>query len=130
VQTLGFPYEFRARPWDEIVGDIVDLEHPSESLQHMVAIAQSVRDSDSADLIAGTTSMHDLLVTMTPVTSPPVDVIQIFSPISMRPPASGMVRIEHLAKTGRNDVIERPVADAVPLFWRFVWEKFGIGSQR
>jgi hypothetical protein len=130
VQTLGFPYEFRARPWDEIVGDFVDLEHPSESLQHMVAIAQSVRDSDSADLIAGTTSMHDLLVTMTPVTSPPVDVIQIFSPISMRPPASGMVRIEHLAKTGRNDVIERPVADAVPLFWRFVWEKFGIGSQR
>jgi hypothetical protein len=28
--------------------------------------------------------------------------------------------------TDRNDRIGRPVADAVPLFWRFMIEKFGV----
>jgi hypothetical protein len=32
----------------------------------------------------------------------------------------------HLSLTGRNDRIERPIAEAIPLFWRFVIEKFGI----
>jgi hypothetical protein len=30
------------------------------------------------------------------------------------------------AVTGRNDRIERQVDEAVPLFWRFVTEKFGV----
>jgi hypothetical protein len=40
--------------------------------------------------------------------------------------SDGCVLIEHLSITGRNDRIERPVAEAVPLFWRFLVEKFGV----
>jgi hypothetical protein len=29
--------------------------------------------------------------------------------------------------TGRSNRIERPVDEAVPLFWRFMIEKFGVG---
>jgi hypothetical protein len=36
------------------------------------------------------------------------------------------VRIEHLSVTGHDDVIDRPFADAVPLLWRFMIEKFGV----
>jgi hypothetical protein len=28
--------------------------------------------------------------------------------------------------TGYDDRIERPASDAVPLFWRFMIEKFGV----
>ena len=37
-----------------------------------------------------------------------------------------MVVIEHESATGHLDRIERPSGEAVPLFWRFVIEKFGI----
>ena len=42
---------------------------------------------------------------------------------------TGHVLVEHLPDTGRNDRIERPLGDAVPLFWRFVQEKFGVQSE-
>ena len=44
----------------------------------------------------------------------------------MRPPPAGMVAIEHTSLTGRTDHVERPVGEAVPLFWRFMAEKFGV----
>jgi hypothetical protein len=37
-----------------------------------------------------------------------------------------LARVEHLSSTGFNDSIDRPPADAVRLFWRFVLEKYGI----
>jgi hypothetical protein len=42
------------------------------------------------------------------------------------PPSTGWVRIWHASFTGLVDDIERPIAEAVPLFWQFVAEKFGI----
>jgi hypothetical protein len=52
------------------------------------------------------------------------------APYSLAHPALGHVIIEHLSTTGYNDLVDRPVADAVPLFWRFMIEKFGISSKR
>lgn len=40
--------------------------------------------------------------------------------------APGLVRISHEAYSGLVETIERPSSDALPLFWRFVREKFGI----
>jgi hypothetical protein len=128
VLTRGFPYEFTATPWDDIIRNLEVIADQNESFSHVVAIARSVRDSHCASLLAGTTSMHDLLVTTVPIMSAPVDVIHVYAPNGLGAPSAGMVKIEHVSVTGRNDVIERAVADAIPLFWRFVWEKFGIAS--
>ena len=92
----------------------------------MVDIVDSVIESRSADLLAGCTSMHDLIVVTVPIPEPPYDVVAVRAPGSLGKPADGQVIIEHLSTTGHNDRIERPVEAAVPLFWRFMIEKYGI----
>ena len=57
---------------------------------------------------------------------PPYDLVVVRAPISIRPPTAGCVLIEHLTATGLDDKIEGPTADAIPLFWRFMIEKFGV----
>ncbi|MEV0681037.1 hypothetical protein AB0I60_31420 [Actinosynnema sp. NPDC050436] len=42
----------------------------------------------------------------------------------------GDVLIEHRSPTGHDDRVIVPVAQAVPLFWRFVAEKFGVHADR
>ena len=95
-----------------------------------MAIIDSLIESGAAQPIAATTSMHDLLVTDVPIQGPPLEVIAIRALVgSLRPlSAPGLVRIEHLAPTGRDDAIERPPVEAVPLFWRFVRETFGVSA--
>lgn len=76
--------------------------------------------------------MHDLVVVETPIPKPPAEVLRVSASGSLHPALKdGWVAVEHPTHTGRNDRIERPAAEAVPLFWRFVVEKFGItGVQR
>ncbi|WP_143162975.1 hypothetical protein [Couchioplanes caeruleus] len=94
--------------------------------RHMSDIVKSVLASDQTEALAACTSMHDLIVVPTPIPEPPYGVVAVRAPGSLREPGNGLVRIEHLSVTGHNDAIERPVADAVPLFWRFMIEKFGV----
>jgi hypothetical protein len=94
--------------------------------RHMSDIVKSVLASDQAGALAACTSMHDLIVVPTPIPEPPYGVVAVRAPGSIRQPPMGFVRIEHLSTTGHDDVIDRPVLDAVPLFWRFMIEKFGV----
>ncbi len=64
--------------------------------------------------------MHDLLVASAPTGAPPIEVLVVSTPVP------GQVQIAHRTVSGHPDVITRPTSDAVPLFWRFVLEKFGI----
>ena len=97
-----------------------------KSFAYMAAVAQSVRDSGAAQSLVGTTSMHDLVVTSTPVPEPPLDVVIVRAPSSLHRPSSGHVLIEQQSLTGHDDRIERPAAEAVPLFGQFMVEKFGV----
>jgi hypothetical protein len=63
-----------------------------------------------------------LIVVSTPVPDPPYGVAIV------RAQTTGHVRIEHLSRTGYHEDIERPQEEAVPLFWRFMMEKFGVSS--
>ena len=128
VKTLGWPYPFDARPWSEIDTFLGGVADAYEHFRHMADIVRSVRTSGHEAELAGLTSMHDLLVVATPVPDLPYDCIAVRAPGSLHRPPAGYVRIEHLAVSGRNDSIDRPVAEAVPLFWRFVWEKFGVSA--
>ena len=96
------------------------------SLEPLVAILQSVVDNSMDDRLAVTTSMRDLVITAAPPSKPPVYVIVVRSAPSRTRPALGNVVIEHRATSGLNDSIARPSADVLPLFWRFVHEKYGL----
>ena len=126
MATGPWPYPFRPTPWEDIARFLGRLAETHDEFGHMAAVADSVVASGSTDRLAGCTSMHDILVVSTPVREPPYDLVVVRAPSSLRPPRAGCVLIEHLTGTGRNDKIERPTADAVPLFWRFMIEKFGV----
>lgn len=105
------------------------LAEHDPSLQYLADITESIRASGVADLLAGrvATHVHDLCVTSMPISEPPVEVIVVRTPDSLwhraRP---GRVVVEHLTNSGRDDKIERSSDEAVPLFWRFCLEKFGV----
>jgi len=121
---------FRARDWHDIDAFLSDIAERDERLRHMSAIVKSVLESDAMDRLAAYTSMHDLVVVDLPIPEPPYGVVAVRAPGSIRSPRDGYVLIEDLSVTGHNDRIERPVAEAVPLFWRFMIEKYGVASMR
>jgi hypothetical protein len=75
-------------------------------------------------------SMHDLAVTTTPIPEAgPIDVIWV-RPQPFGDRGSQDVLIEHCASSDWDDRIVRPASQAVPLFWRFAQEKWGIEPGR
>jgi hypothetical protein len=123
---VGRQQPFRPNDWPSIRAFLAGVAALHPGFDHMVAVVDSIIEGDAQAQLAAATSMHDLLVVVTPVPEPPYDVIRVCAPSSMRPVPSGVVLIEHLAATGNNDRITRPAEHAVPLFWSFVREKYGI----
>ncbi|MEV0802044.1 hypothetical protein AB0I34_30390 [Kribbella sp. NPDC050281] len=118
---------FGERPWVDTRSFLGGMAASDPEFRYLVDVIDSVMDSGADVLLAGGTSMHDLMVTPHPVGPHVRDLIVVRAPSSLRPAATaGHVRIEHLSSTGYNDFIDRPPSDAVPLFWRFVLEKYGI----
>lgn len=127
MRTFGWEFPFPDNSWSEIAAFYA--EYAAASGRHLGDLAANIRDSPSAGSLAGLTSMHDLVVAARPLSDPPLDVIVVRAPSSLRPPKPGHVVIVHQTHTGHNDEIERPVEDTVRLFWRFSIEKFGIGGR-
>ena len=129
---------FPARAWPKIEAFYADLfDGGSEFVAPILAIVRSVRAEEGAAKLAGYTSMHTLVVTSTPVNEWP-DVVRV-----ELLPASSKVRISYekvvrAPRSGlpdawteqREDSITRPEDQAVPLFWRFCVEKFGVQPAR
>lgn len=131
MKSLAWPHAFKSQPWSELRKRYEDLASREPAFGYMVEVVKSIEASPSRDLLAATTSMHDLLVTDRPITDPPLEVLRVSAPVgSLYPADKGDVVIEHLSNSGRNDRVERSAAEAVPLFWRFVVEKFGIEGQQ
>jgi len=118
---------FRHSPdaWEDIAAfyeELVD-KHRMDFVRPALAMARSVIAEGAADQLAAHTSMHDLVVTAAPASEKP-DWIRI-------QPREETVLIRHVSDlTGPGDEIERRASDALPLFWRFVIEKFGIHPAR
>lgn len=125
-QSGGWEYAFRGRSWEEIADSLREIEHPD--LDGTVAIIESIRNSQLRSALLGTTSMCDLVVAEQPASAPPFPVLLVRVSGSVRKPepSAGHVIIEHVSSTGNDDRLERRVDEAVPLFWRFVKEKFGL----
>jgi hypothetical protein len=117
---------FDALPWRDIADrfDAMAAEHPE--FRPLADIAGSVLACGGEQHLAALTSMHDLVVTARPVPEyRPIEVVVVRSPSSGFVGATG-VFIEHRSVTGHDDQLFRDAAEAVPLFWRFVIEKFGV----
>ena len=73
----GWAYPFRPEPWDEIESLYARLLVRRPELDHMLAIASSVRASDVAKELAAFTisHTHDLMVRPLPPVDPPYDVV-------------------------------------------------------
>jgi hypothetical protein len=125
---LGWQHQFIERSWTDLREFEAAVWGNVPAGQYLLEIIDSVIASGQADHLAVTSSMHDLVVVDRPIPDPPMDVLIVRAPGSLHPPSSGCVLIEYQAVSGRNTRIERPSADALPLFWRFVSEKYGVES--
>ncbi|MEO6606421.1 MAG: hypothetical protein ABIN55_12460 [Aeromicrobium sp.] len=129
MKHQGWPYEFKPKPWDEIHSFLSGMAAQDSQFQYLVDVVQSVIDSGSVGDLAATTSMHDLVVVAFPVPEPPFGVVIVRAPGSIANPPLGNVIIEHISGVGRDDKIQRPAAETVALFWRFMIEKFGVSAR-
>lgn len=111
------------KTWEDVARWMWELAETSSERLPMALLANSVLASGVADQLLVNTSMHDLLVAASePEHWTGADVIQVHL-------LPGLVRISHLSTTGRLEKIDRDPDETVPLFWRFVREKFGIVGQ-
>ncbi|GLY39784.1 hypothetical protein Amsp01_058070 [Amycolatopsis sp. NBRC 101858] len=128
LNSRAWPHRFEEVPWRDIAArfDAMAAVHPE--FGPVAEIVASVLACGGDAHLAALTSMHDLVVTARPVPAhPPIPVVVVRSPSSGFVGAGG-VFIEHRSVTGHDDGIFRDGAEAVPLFWRFMIEKFGIES--
>jgi hypothetical protein len=117
-------------PWTEIATRFHEMATRHSEFRHLADIVDSVLAGGGDQHLAGLTSMHDLVVTTRPVPArPPVEVVVVRSPSSGFVGAGG-VFVEHRSATGHDDQVFRTSDEAVPLFWRFVIEKFGVEPGR
>ncbi len=121
--SMGWLYPFRSRPWAEIAAEFHRLADARPAYRPMAEVVDSVLGSGT--VLLGTTSLGDLIVADRPVPRAPWGAVVVSGPWSRRAAvAPGRVRVEHVGADGESD--ERPVAEAVPLFWCFVTRKFGV----
>jgi hypothetical protein len=117
-------------PWGEIATRFHEMAAEHSDFRHMADIVDSVLACGGEQHLAALTSMHDLVVTARPVPERrPIEVVVVRSPSSGHV-STGGVFIEHRSITGHDDRIFRTSDQAVPLFWRFMIEKFGVVPAR
>ena len=123
MRSMGWLYPFRARPWSEIAAEFQRLAAARPVYRPMSEVVDSVLAANT--VLLGTTSLGDLIVVDRPVPRAPWGAVVVSGPWSRRSAVGpGLVRVEHVGADGEAD--ERPVAEAVPLFWCFVTRKFGV----
>jgi hypothetical protein len=131
MNSRAWPQRFDEAAWDAITSRFHEMAAKHSEFRHMADIVDSVLACGGEQRLAGLTSMHDLVVTARPVPeSPPIEEVIVRSPSSHLPVGPGCVLIEHRSYTGHDDQISRPTEEAVPLFWRFMIEKFGVEPVR
>ncbi|MFT4295175.1 MAG: hypothetical protein QM582_07155 [Micropruina sp.] len=128
---MPLPYDrgvadlFPGRPWSDIIATYESrLENGALFVSPMLDVARSVVAEQADSQLVGHTSMNDLLVTSLPLGEGPIDHVRVSSR------GSGTVRISHMSFRGRDDDITRPTSEALPLFWRFMIEKYGVHPAR
>lgn len=105
-----------------------ELSDQSDAYAAHVAIIASIKNSGLADQFVANSGMIDrtLRVALVSIDPPLRESISVCGSSWNFTPPPGHVRIRHESFSGMVEDVERPIVEAVPLFWRFVAEKFGI----
>jgi hypothetical protein len=119
--------EFWERDYRE-VRDWLATVFTDDRGRYLLDILDSIIGHGADRYIALTTSMHDLLFALRPAI-PPVDIIAVRAPGSMRPPSDRHIRIEHVDHLRHITVVERHETEALAVFWRFMRTEFGIAPE-
>lgn len=127
---FGWQHTIGTRSWTEARSFLGTVDWTNDGDDYLLRIIDSVIETGADHLLALSTSMHDLVTTPHPAIDPPFDAVLVAAPGSVRTHPPGTVRIDHMTVNGRNTEIVRPAIDAVPLFWRFMREEFGISVKR
>jgi hypothetical protein len=123
VRSTGWNYPVDGQDWS----GLADRYRTAPSIIAPIAeVVGSLVTSGLGHELRFTTSMWDLVVTPSPAGPPPLDVVAVRGAMGSRRVAEGRIIIEHLPLVGLADVIERDASDAVPLFWAFMREKYGL----
>jgi hypothetical protein len=118
--AMSRSYGFGHETWAEMLARYETPEAIVPDASRAAApIVRSILSEGAADLLVGSTTLDGLVVRPVPVPELPYDVVLVRV-------AGESVLITHRSVTGRDDQIERPASELVPLFWRFMIEKFGI----
>ncbi len=123
---FGWRYRFVAYAWPDVRQRLEAVAWTDNEAGYLFDVIDSVLEYGAEDLLALTTSMHDLVVAPHPLPEPPIDVVLVAAPNSLRHHPRGTVRIDHIGVHGENTEIIRPASEAVALFWRFLQIEFGI----
>jgi hypothetical protein len=116
---------FLALPWAELADRYWQLADSAPELLSIIEIIDSVIAVRAEAALAANRTIGALNVVSVDAAEPPYAVVSV----SVFPPgrsAPAMVQVEHVSCSGLAEVVVRPAEEAVPLFWRFVIEKFGI----
>lgn len=117
--------------WDEVVARAREFTDANPQLGVLMEVIDSVRECGGQERLAGIWTLNGLVVTPLPIPAdPPIQEVIVSLPGMGWGPTGDEVLIEHRAISGHDDRIVRPAAEAVPLFWRFMIEKFGIAPVR
>lgn len=122
----GWPWPWKRQAWPDLAVEYRALLAEMPTIAPVLAVIESVIENKMVNRLTASTSLRDLVVTLDPPSDPPIDVIIVRSLVSVKPSLAGDVTIEHVATSGRTESITRPEADVLPLFWRFVFEKYGL----
>ncbi|MFN8022238.1 MAG: hypothetical protein U0Q03_11985 [Acidimicrobiales bacterium] len=128
ARPSGWPGQL-ARSYGDVRGWLAGIAERHHAFGYLVDILDDAIAANLGSLVGLGTSMHDLVFAPLPAV-PPFDAVVVRAPGSLRPPRDGNVRIEFVAAVGRVTSIERPTADALALFWRFMNIEFGITRTR
>lgn len=115
----GWRYPITRSDWPGLLAWYVDGP-PAGRASATTEIVRSVVASPAREQLCFVTSMWALVVTPAPGSPGPVDAVRVDTT------EQGDVLVEHLPLVGLADKIQRPDVEAVPLFWRFMKEKYGI----
>jgi hypothetical protein len=117
--------------WDEVAERVRDFTEPNPKFRFLVDVIDSIRECGGEERLAGIWTLDGLVVTPLPIPDePPIQEVILSLPGMGWGPTGDEVVIEHRAISGHDDRIVRSSTEAVPLFWRFMIEKFGIAPVR
>jgi hypothetical protein len=126
MRTGGWSYPVQRRDWE----DLADRYRAAPAVVSSIAqVIDSIVSSGLGDELQFATSMWDLIVTSSPASAPPVDVVAVRGAMGAKRVPADRIVVEHLPLVGLADAIERDASDAVPLFWAFMREKYGLIRQ-